>query len=478
VQRLVSAAADVALALDGEGLVLDVITHDRELLRAGLRDLRGQRWVDTVTADSRNKVAELMRDALAQPPVHVAWRHLNHPVKGAQDLAISYTTVALSIDRRSAARTRVIAFGRDLRTTMVLQRRVIEAQQSLERDYVRFREAETRYRKLFQTSQEPTLVVDASTLKVSEANAAAVALCGEAGDRLPGMALLDVFDPVAAQDLQALIAGARSLGRHEPLVARLAGPAGPPSVSVSATFLRQDAAPVLIVRLLPVQAPAPSTRAATRLPGRAGGGPPAESETIFGAYLRSSADAMIFTDGQGRITHCNRSFVELAQLTSEDQAVGQPLDRWLGRPGVEVDVLIANLRDLGPVGLYATQLRGEFGGVAEVEVSATRLEGTSAASFAFSLRDLGRRLRAEPAARRDAAAAPSARELSELVGRVPLKQIVSETSDLIEQMSIQAALQMSRDNRALAAQLLGLSRQSLYVKLRRYGLGDLPVEAE
>jgi DNA-binding protein Fis len=30
---------------------------------------------------------------------------------------------------------------------------------------------------------------------------------------------------------------------------------------------------------------------------------------------------------------------------------------------------------------------------------------------------------------------------------------------------------MTHNNRALAAQFLGLSRQSLYVKLRRYGLG-------
>jgi DNA-binding protein Fis len=34
-------------------------------------------------------------------------------------------------------------------------------------------------------------------------------------------------------------------------------------------------------------------------------------------------------------------------------------------------------------------------------------------------------------------------------------------------------LELTRDNRASAAEMLGLSRQSLYVKLRRYGLGDL-----
>jgi len=32
---------------------------------------------------------------------------------------------------------------------------------------------------------------------------------------------------------------------------------------------------------------------------------------------------------------------------------------------------------------------------------------------------------------------------------------------------------LTNDNRASAAEMLGLSRQSLYVKLRRYGIGDL-----
>ena len=47
------------------------------------------------------------------------------------------------------------------------------------------------------------------------------------------------------------------------------------------------------------------------------------------------------------------------------------------------------------------------------------------------------------------------------------------TTDVIERLCIEAALELTRDNRASAAEMLGLSRQSLYVKLRRHGLGDL-----
>ncbi len=67
----------------------------------------------------------------------------------------------------------------------------------------------------------------------------------------------------------------------------------------------------------------------------------------------------------------------------------------------------------------------------------------------------------------------SVEQMTELVGRVPLKDLVRETTDVIERLCIEAALELTGDNRASAAEILGLSRQSLYVKLRRYGLGDL-----
>jgi DNA-binding protein Fis len=38
-------------------------------------------------------------------------------------------------------------------------------------------------------------------------------------------------------------------------------------------------------------------------------------------------------------------------------------------------------------------------------------------------------------------------------------------------------LELTADNRASAAEMLGVSRQALYSKLRRYGLGDLQPES-
>jgi DNA-binding NtrC family response regulator len=64
------------------------------------------------------------------------------------------------------------------------------------------------------------------------------------------------------------------------------------------------------------------------------------------------------------------------------------------------------------------------------------------------------------------------------VGRVPLKELVRESTDVIEALCIEAALKLTSGNRASAAELLGLSRQSLYTKLRRFDLGDAEVDGD
>jgi len=120
-------------------------------------------------------------------------------------------------------------------------------------------------------------------------------------------------------------------------------------------------------------------------------------------------------------------------------------------------------------GRHGGALRGEFGAQIDVEISATVLTMPDGPRLGFSIRDISRRLQGEE--RTPDRVSRSVSELTELVGRVPLKDIVSETTELIEQLCIEAALQMTHGNRASAAQLLGLSRQSLYVKLHRFGLG-------
>jgi DNA-binding NtrC family response regulator len=138
------------------------------------------------------------------------------------------------------------------------------------------------------------------------------------------------------------------------------------------------------------------------------------------------------------------------------------------------------------VRLFQTELRGAQGAVAEVEVSASAVLEAGETCFGFSIRDVSMRLGQAAGDGQSASGEPRrggapvvgrpVEQLAQLVGRVPLKDLVREATDVIEKLAIEAALELSGDNRASAAEMLGLSRQSLYVKLRRYGLGDLDSE--
>ena len=110
-----------------------------------------------------------------------------------------------------------------------------------------------------------------------------------------------------------------------------------------------------------------------------------------------------------------------------------------------------------------------------VEISATHLSDGDADAPVIGciLRDVSRteagRAGAAPVAVAQVPAEP-ARNVMDLVGSASLKDIVAETTDVVEKMCIETAVELTGNNRVAAAEMLGLSRQSLYVKLRKYGL--------
>ena len=453
---LIAATSDVALVLDRDGVIRDIAFGSDELAAEWPDGCIGRQWADIVTVESRPKVAALLAEAAAATAgaVPLRWRHVNHPSssRGAADLAVLYSAVRLGRDGR------VMAVGRDLRSTAALQQRLVDAQQSMERDYSRLRHVETRYRLLFQATSEAVLILDAATRKVIEANPAAGQLLGEAPGRIVGQIFPGGMDAVSAEAVQALLAGVRATGWADNVRARIAD--GGRELLVSASLFRQEGSALFLVRLVPLEAE--GAEAVAVMP---------KTRANLLKVVESAPDGFVVTGPDGRVVTANAAFLDLAQLATEEQARGETLDRWLGRPGVDLGVLVANLRQHGSVRLFSTTLRGEYGGTAEIEVSAVSVPNGDQPCFGFAIRNVGRRLTAEPRGGRELPR--SVEQLTELVGRVPLKDLVRESTDLIERLCIEAALELTGDNRASAAEILGLSRQSLYVKLRRYGLGDL-----
>lgn len=437
---LLALSGDVVLVLSRRGVVESVAFAGPEHGIEGHEEWVGRPLADVVGIDSRAKVEALLTEAGTRGATRR--RQVNHPQPGGGEVPVQYVVARLGRGDR------LIAVGRDLRTVSALQQRLIEAQQAMERDYWKLRHIETRYRLLFQTSGEAILVLDAAGLTVVEANAAAGALFGEPVDRLAGRAFPFGVADEDRRVVDEAMGAAKAAGRSAVAAVKLA--AGGYAALTASTF-RQDAQTLVLVRL------------ATGVGAAAG-----PSRVPTAALMAQAPDAFVVTDLEGRVRVANAAFLDLAQLATEDQALGEPLGTWIGRPGADLPVFLAMLRKHGAVRLITTAARGAHGATTEVEVSACWVPEAEPPVVGFVIRDVGRRLAAGPQGARDLTRAVE--QLTGLVGRVALRELVRDTADLVERHFIEAALEMTQDNRTSAAEVLGLSRQSLYVKMRRHRL--------
>jgi transcriptional regulator PpsR len=240
-----------------------------------------------------------------------------------------------------------------------------------------------------------------------------------------------------------------------PIVVELAGSDKP--LTLSASGFRQHGSRFLLVRLHTI-----SQAAQQRSP--------------LLEVIERMPDAFVVANANLRIEVANAAFVELVEAATADQLRGRALADFIGRPGIDLELIENQLSKHGLARNVSTVVRGRDGDNEEpVELSAVRTSG-EVAHYGFAIRQIGRRLRDLPPAPQELPR--SVEQLTELVGRVSLKDIVRESTDLIERLCIEAALTYTSDNRASAAEILGLSRQSLYSKLHRYGLGNLLDETE
>ena len=439
-------AGDVTLVLDDTGTILDAAYDPKEF--PGFENWVGTNWIETVTEESRPKIMEMLAAARRGEVQH--WRQVNHPSREG-DVPIRYAVLSVNGGEHR------IAFGRDLRESGKLQARLLQVQQSLERDYMRMRQLESRYRMLFELSTEPVLIAEAQSLRIREANSAAHTLMGARVGTLQGKKLLSLLDKDSRDAMQTIVGAALSSDSVSPIPVKLAKPAR--EVTASIAGFTQDRGQFLLVRLVPH-----------------GEGEVREAPSVALELVDEMPDAFVVANAQMEVVSANHAFVEMVQAASEDQVRGRSLSEWVGRPGIDLDLIEGQItqhgaaRNVSTVLRTATDIEGE-----PVELSAVRSEGDEPL-YAFVIRPIGRRLRDLPPGTEDLPR--SVEQLTDLVGRMSLKDIVRESTDLIERLCIEAALSYTSDNRASAAEILGLSRQSLYSKLHRYGLGNLPADPD
>ncbi len=441
--EIVSAASDITLVLSATRVVHSVMVAGGHALAGQLDGWVGRPIDELLTIESRSKLdARLSALRSAGGPLVV---ELNHADRKVWEFPVRYTLHRIDADDS------VLMLGRDLKPFAELQQKLVNAQLALERDHEAQREMDTRYRVLMETTRDAMVMVSMSSGRIEDVNSAAAQLLGGTRGDLLGSAIAQEFEGRRRGEFLENMANLATADAATPveLQARRSGR----RLMVYPTVFRAAGERLLLCRL---EATGSLRAVHDQL-----------SEDLVRLFHEGS-DAIVFTDPDGVIRIANEAFLNLTDAPNLAGVRGRSLSEFFVRGAVDMRVLLDNARRVGRMRLYATRIATAFAAEVPVEVSASYLNDRPNPGLAIVMRDMSR----ADALRRPgvAAADDGGRSLAELVGSSTLKDIVAETTDVVEKLCIQTAVELTRNNRVAAAEMLGLSRQSLYVKLRKYGL--------
>ncbi len=442
---IIADVADLAVVVSETGMVLSVLVnpiHDffRRLEQWDGKDIRTALATESV-AKFNSRLAEFLAGKPDMRPVE-----LNHSDgMGRWEFPIRYTFHRIGPDGA------ILMLGRDLRPVAEMQQQLVKAQMALERDYEAQREFDTRFRVLLESSREAVVFVSVQTGRITDANNVAAAILGRSRDDLVGLPFAPEFEMRKRGDLLDALTAQAIADRAVPVKLQLARSGE--TVRLIPTLFRAAGERILLCRI------EPEVTASIQADSL--------SQNLNGLYVLGP-DAIVFTNEEGEILATNESFLNLIEVAHDMNVRGRSLSDFLSRGSVDLKVLTENAVRSGRMRMYPTKVQGEFGAPRPVEISVTSLQAGPQNVFAFLIRDAARMDQGRPTG------APmtddNVRSVMELVGSATLKEIVAETTDVVERMCIETAIELTMNNRVAAAEMLGLSRQSLYVKLRKYGL--------
>lgn len=450
VDGIVSALTDITIFAGADGKILGITLREKNGVFSPLYKHIGRQIDGSLTQESAEKLhrrlATLREGARSSDDHAQVWCELMHKLDGAALAApVRYSIHWLKNEDR------FLLLGIDQRPVIELQQQLVQAQIAMERDYENRRELDTRFRITMEETQDAFLFVSAATRKIADISAAAADLLGISRADAIGR---DIGAELSGLTSAELIDAAASARADEPAPRlEVSARRTMQSMTLSPRLFRAAGERLLICRLDPVS--------------KADHSSVSPLDSNLRQLYSQTVDGIVFTDANGLIQSASESFLNLVDAPTLDSVQGRSLADYLARGAIDLTVLLDHAKRAGHMRLYATRLKTDFAGQLPVEISAIWISTRERPTMGLIMRDSSR-IEALRAGVGNGEA--NVASIMEMVGGSPLKEIVSEMTNVVEKLCIETALELTRNNRVAAAEMLGLSRQSLYVKLRKFGL--------
>jgi transcriptional regulator PpsR len=444
--QIARASADISFVLDDLGSIQSIYSDNKNLSKQISEDLIGKKWLEVVEPDSRTKVQRLLDDA--SPDTITKFRQINM-IGNERNVALPMMCASI----KTSSNQKIIVIGRDITEVSRLQQNLVSAQKEISQNYLQISQLEERFRSIFEIGTESIVIVQADDeYPIVEMNRNAIKQLLLAKNNCIGKSLLSLIPAKEIIKVINFLKGVQDT--DEPSILKTLLSNGE-ATQISATSFINSGIPYLLLNLKPLDL----ARVSSLI----------DADSLTVEAIENNPYGFVVCTPEGLILKANKAFNKLSSTKGEQDLIGTNIRNYLGPETADFDLMMQSLQGKASSQSCVSSITNATSSIKLVDISAVSV-AQPRACIGMIFRQVDSRQ--NKGARIDKKLVRSSQELSMLVGKVPLKDILAETTDLIEQLCIKAALNLTQDNRVSASEILGLSRQSLYIKLRKYGLVD------
>ena len=185
--KIISGFGDINIILNLKGKILKINTPNGSKIK-NLNYWINRNIYDFLTIESREKLDFQITNLSDINQSTTKWFELNHIFKDTGEFPVKYKGF------KSANKKNIILIGNDLSPIAEIQKKFVNSQLALEREYSKYRSFETKYKALIDFSEEPLVVLDGVQGKILNLNNSASKLLKEKKEKLIGLSLSKYFN--------------------------------------------------------------------------------------------------------------------------------------------------------------------------------------------------------------------------------------------------------------------------------------------
>ena len=444
--NIISEFGDINIILDSKGKILQINTPAGSIFK-NLSSWVNKNIYDFLTIESKEKLNFHLTSLSDLSQSSTKWFELNHTSEITGEFPVKYKGF------KAVNKKNVILIGNDLSPVAEIQKKFVNSQLALEREYSKYRSFETKYKALIEFSEEPLFLLDGVTGKILNVNDSATKIINEKREKLVGTPLSKFFNFKNNNEFIELLKSnefVKNYSSNKSIKSKI-------NFNLQSSIFRAENEVCIIVRL----------QKENEIKVKEN-----EFNNILNKFYDNTRDGIVFTDSLGTIKYVNDSFISLCKIENEQLLIERPFSDFLARGIIDMKVLIEATMENGSTMPFKTQLISNYDIKTNIEITSTKtsINFGDYICFLISHRPNESETETENKTNENVVSEKATKKIMKLVGSAPLKDLVADTSDIVEKICIETALKMTKNNRVATAEMLNLSRQSLYVKLRKYNL--------